>query len=145
MKYIFYLIMLIMPVSFIYLSEESNQRNPGEGILFFSGTWEQAIQKSAEDHKPIFLDVSASWCGPCKMLKRTTFPDKKVGEYFNANFINMEVDGDSSEGRFLAAKYNVRGYPTLMIIDGQGKVITATAGYHSPAELLQFGQTVLIK
>jgi len=53
-----------------------------EGIKFFKGTWEQALEKSEEEGKLIFLDAYASWCGPCKIMARTTFKDSKVGEFF---------------------------------------------------------------
>ena len=45
------------------------------GIVFHDGTWEEALALAKEKDLPIFLDISASWCGPCKLLKNNTFPD----------------------------------------------------------------------
>ncbi|MDZ4845110.1 MAG: thioredoxin family protein [Chitinophagales bacterium] len=111
------------------------------GIQFFKGTWDEAAKKSAAENKPIFLDIYASWCGPCKKLKRTTFADDHAGKFFNEHFINVELDGEKGEGRMLAEKYGVRGYPSLFLIGEDEKVITYSAGYRSASELIDFGKS----
>lgn len=114
-----------------------------EGIQFHQGNWEEALKKSKDVGKPIFLDISASWCGPCKLLKSRTFPNNEVGTFYNSNFINVMVDGEKGEGMELARKYNVRGYPTLIFIDGNGKVIAQTAGYRNPKQLIELGNKIV--
>ncbi len=115
------------------------------GIQFFQGTWNEALAKSKQENKPIFLDISASWCGPCKKLKRNTFSDKAVGTYFNEQFINIALDGELGEGKELANQLAIRGYPSLFVLDSNGKTLVATAGYHDPKELLAFGASGLKK
>jgi thioredoxin 1 len=117
----------------------------GEGIKFHNGTWAEAVQKAKKENKLIFLDISASWCGPCKMLKAYTFPNSEVGAYFNKNFINVEVDGEEGEGIELAAKYHIRGYPSLIFIDKDEKVIEETAGYRPPDAFIGLGKSALAK
>ena len=145
MKNLLYIFPFIVLGLFMYLESSANKNSTEEGIQFFHGTWEQALQKSAAEKKPIFLDIYATWCGPCKMLMGLTFPDKKVGEYFNEHFINVEIDGESTEGEELAAQYNIRGYPSLFVIGSSGKVITGSSGYRSPSELIQFGKSAILK
>ena len=116
-----------------------------EGIQFFQGTWDEAIQKSTSENKPIFLDVSTSWCGWCKVLKRKTFVDKEVGNYFNANFINVEIDAEQGEGKTLAQKYEVSSYPTLLVVDKNEKVLMYSSGYIEPEDLIQLGKTAINK
>ena len=121
---------------------------PGEsedGIHFFKGTWTEALEKSRNENKPIFLDVFATWCGPCKMLKRNTFSDKKVGDYFNTHYINVSLDGEQAEGRRLMLKYNLRAYPSLVIVDGNENAKVIDAGYKSPGGLIDFGKRGLQK
>lgn len=108
----------------------------GEGIQFFNGNWETAVKKAKAEHKPIFLDIYASWCGPCKMLKHKTFTNGKVGEYFNSHFVNLSFDAEVDEGVSLAEKFHIQGYPTLILIDENGKVIMYEMGYQTPKELL---------
>ncbi len=59
------------------------------GISFHQGTWDEALQMAREEGKPIFPDISASWCGPCKRLKANTFTDPEVGKLFNIGFFNV--------------------------------------------------------
>jgi thioredoxin 1 len=113
------------------------------GIEFHQGSWSEALKKAKQEKKPIFLDVYATWCGPCKLLKARTFPNEKVGEFYNANFINVAVDGEKGEGLELARKYKVRGYPALLFIDSEGKVIAQTAGYRNPKQFIQIGEQVI--
>lgn len=114
-----------------------------KGIKFFKGSWEEALAEAKQENKYIFLDIYASWCGPCKKLKRTTFKDEAVGNYFNSNFINMTMDGETKEGLELAEKYDIRAYPTLLIIDPNGKKMTKTVGFKRPRILINFGRRIV--
>jgi len=115
------------------------------GITFHNGTWDEALQKAKVEGKPIFLDISASWCGPCKMLKSRTFPNEEVGEFYNANFINVAFDGEIGEGIELARKYKIKGYPSLIYIDSNGQLIAQTAGYRNPKQLIDIGKQIIQK
>lgn len=117
--------------------------NHKAGISFHEGSWNEALQLAKKEGKPIFLDISASWCGPCKMLKANTFPDSKVGGFYNSNFINVAVDGEKGEGIELAHKYKIRGYPTLLFLDAEGKVVAQTAGYRNPEQFIELGKQVI--
>jgi thiol:disulfide interchange protein len=117
--------------------------NTGIGINFQTGNWNETLELAKKENKLIFLDIYASWCGPCKLLKSKTFPDAKVGAFYNINFINYAVDAEKGEGINLASIYSVTGYPTLLFIDGNGKLVAKTMGYHNPDELLEVGQKIL--
>jgi thioredoxin 1 len=77
------------------------------------------------------------------MLKSRTFPDAEVGQFYNSNFINVAVDGEEGEGVELAQKYQIRAYPSLIFVDGNGKVIAQTAGYHNAKEFLDLGKQII--
>jgi thiol:disulfide interchange protein len=115
------------------------------GIQFHKGTWSEALALAKKENKLVFLDISASWCGPCKSLKANTFTDSKVGEYYNSTFINVEVDGEKGEGATLARQYGVRAYPTLLFINPNGDIVQGTAGYHNPKQFLELGQSITKK
>lgn len=116
-----------------------------EGIQFFKGTVQEMLEKAEQENKLIFIDVYASWCGPCKLLKKKTFPDKAVGDYFNDTFINVTYDAEKGEGIAIAEKYKVTAYPTLLIIDSKGNVVSSILGYMTPEKLLEFGKSVSAK
>ena len=110
------------------------------GIKFVEANWAKALAEAKKQNKLVFLDAYTSWCGPCKMLKRNTFPDKAAGDFFNKNFINVALDMEKGDGLDVAAKYQVRAYPTLIITDAEGKIITYSEGYVEPAQLIEFGK-----
>ncbi|MBL7897555.1 MAG: thioredoxin family protein [Crocinitomicaceae bacterium] len=113
------------------------------GITFFEGTWAEALAKSKEDDKLIFLDAYASWCGPCKRMAAYTFTDEKVGAYFNEHFISYKMDMEKhAEGPRLSQKYSLTAYPTLYFINSDESVAHQTLGYHDPAKLIAVGETV---
>ncbi len=60
--------------------------------------------------KPTLVDFFATWCGPCKMQAPILEQLKaKVGD--DANIVKIDVDRNQE----VAARYNVRSIPTLVI------------------------------
>jgi thioredoxin len=114
-------------------------------IDFFAGSWSEAVAKAQEEDKPIFLDIYATWCGPCRLLKMKTFTNHDVVRFFNEHFINVSLDGEKGDGEVLANKYNIPGYPSLIIFDKNENPVFAAAGYMPPREFLKFGQQGLKK
>jgi len=113
---------------------------PAQGIDFFHGTWAEAREKAKAEQKLIFVDAFAAWCGPCKRMAAQVFPDAKVGDYFNANFVNLKIDMEKPENSEFAGQYPVRAYPTLMILDADGKVVLKQVGATNTDGLIAFGQ-----
>lgn len=120
------------------------KQNP-DGIQFFKGSWEEALAESKKMQKPIFLDIYATWCGPCKKLAKYTFSDKDVAKYFNSNFINLSLDGEKDLGATLADQYGITGYPALLFINSDGKLIQQFSGYQSANQFLKLGNQILAK
>ncbi len=114
----------------------------GKGIDFFKGSWKEALAESKKTGKPVFIDVYATWCGPCKKLQ-SSFKNKEAGEYFNKNFINVRVNGETAAGNELMSRYAVNSYPTLLILDANGKQLARATGYMKPYILVNFGRRVI--
>ncbi|HCE85197.1 MAG TPA: hypothetical protein DEO99_03495, partial [Bacteroidetes bacterium] len=69
-----------------------------QGISFFEGSFDAAKELAAKEGKLIFMDSYAKWCGPCKRMARDVFTVEEVGDFFNANFVNLKMDMETEEG-----------------------------------------------
>ncbi|MCC6461726.1 MAG: thioredoxin family protein [Saprospiraceae bacterium] len=116
-----------------------------QGIDFFHGSWADAQAKAKSEQKLIFVDAFASWCGPCKRMAAQVFPDPKVGEFFNPSFICLKIDMEKPENAEFAGKYPVSAYPTLMILDADGKIVQKSVGALQADGLIAFGQKAIGK
>lgn len=128
---------------FIQASTPKATENAATGIAFFKGTWAEALAESAKTGKPIFADIYAVWCGPCKMMSNYVFTNEEVGAFYNENFVCVKVDAERGEGISIARRYAVQGYPTLLYVDKDGKVLLKTAGGRSSKDFIDLGDKVL--
>lgn len=115
----------------------SGQAN--EGIRFIEGEkWENVLQMAQQQNKHIFMDCYTVWCGPCKALAKNIFTRKDVGDFFNEHFINVKYDMEKGEGKMLNKRYkeNIIGFPTLLLIDKEGKVVHQMAGFQEADVLI---------
>lgn len=92
-----------------------------QGVDFRSISFSEALAQSEKEKKPIFLDCYTSWCGPCKFMSENVFPQKEAGDYFNKRFINIKIDMEKGEGIELAKRYDIKSYPTFLILTAEGK------------------------
>ncbi|WP_426670363.1 thioredoxin family protein [Mucilaginibacter sp. McL0603] len=114
-------------------------------IIFIENDFNEALKQAAAQNKYLFVDAYASWCGPCKMLKSTTFKNKKAAEFYNANFINVAIDMEKGQGPELAAQWGMQAYPTLIIFNPKGKPVLGSVGYIKADDLIKFGEAGLKK
>lgn len=146
MKHLLLIITTILTLSNWGLLMAQNQEHESsnqEGIQFFKGSWDDALALANKEDKLIFLDVYASWCGPCKVLKAKTFPNREVGQYFNDNFINVTLDGEKGDGIQVAQQLKVSAYPSLFMLNTDGEPIVYYAGYLQPGQLIELGKAGL--
>ncbi|MGB0449547.1 MAG: thioredoxin TrxA [Porticoccaceae bacterium] len=86
---------------------------------------------------PALVDFWAAWCGPCKMI--APLLDELADEYAGRVKI-CKVDVDSNPET--AAKFNVRGIPTLLVFKN-GTVEATKVGALSKAQLVEFVDSLL--
>ena len=112
------------------------------GIQFTEASWKEILKKAKAEKKVIFLDAYASWCGPCKLLQKNVFTKKAVGDFYNEKFINVKMDMEKGEGPALSQVYPLEAYPTLLFIDGNGKILKKVLGLQTPENLIAIGKSV---
>ncbi len=101
--------------------------------------YKDALATAAKENKKVLLDFTGSdWCGWCIRLKKETFDQPQFKEFADKNLILVEVDfpqGKSlapevkKQNDSLQEKYHIEGFPTLVLLDPQGKIIKQNSGY----------------
>jgi thioredoxin 1 len=139
------ILLLITAIGFGLPNRGNAQTVKNDKIYFIEDAWAAALKQAAAENKYIFVDAYASWCGPCKMLKATSFKDAKVAAFYNKNFVNVSLDMEKGVGPKLAAEWQLEAYPTLIIFTPKGKAVLGSVGYIKANELLKFGKEALAK
>lgn len=122
MKKIVYITLVILAFS-TYRAQAQMQ--------FESGSFGEVLKKAKALNKKIFIDCYTSWCGPCKMLAADIFPQPKVGDFMNNEFVNFKTDMEKGEGIELRKQFQVNAFPTLLILDSDGNEINRLVGAES--------------
>ena len=81
---------------------------------------------------PALVDFLAEWCGPCKMIAPIL---NEVADEYVGKIKICKVDVDSNPET--AAKFNVRGIPTLLVFKN-GAVEATKVGALSKTQLTEF-------
>lgn len=82
-------------------------------------------------NKPVLVDFFADWCGPCKMMNPIL---KEVKDALGDRVSIIKINVDTNKQ--LAAKYQVRGVPTLILFKA-GKQLWRQSGVLQKNELIQ--------
>ena len=99
-----------------------------EGINFQQLSLSSALKKAEKEHKKVFIDVFAVWCGPCKYLTNNVFTDELLGNYMNEHFISIKIDGEDGEGIKLMEEFSIDAYPTLLFLNPDRKLLKKVVG-----------------
>jgi thioredoxin-related protein len=93
----------------------------------------QAQDEARTNKKLLLLDFTGSdWCGWCIKLEREVFSKPAFKDYASKNLILMEVDfprgkeqshAEKKQNYELAEQYQIEGYPTIIVLDSDGKKI----------------------
>ena len=139
-------------VVFLFLSTVSY----GQEINWI--TMDEAGELQKKNPKKIIIDMYTNWCGPCRMLDRNTFSNKKLAEYVNSNFYAVKFNAEGNEivnfkgqklsnpnydpaksrrrnsQHQLAQYFGVRSYPTILFLDEEGQFLAPIPGYKPPSK-----------
>ncbi|MBI5541412.1 MAG: thioredoxin family protein, partial [Bacteroidia bacterium] len=132
----------ILTISLIYIFSISIAQN--KNIQFETGSFADLKAKAQKENKLIFIDAYTVWCGPCKWMAKNIFTNDTVADFYNSKFINAQIDMEKGEGVEIAKLYNVHCYPSLLYIDGDGKLIHRGAGSSNAQRFINLGENSLI-
>ena len=103
--------------------------------LFVDSDYASAQAQAKAKDKLVMIDFKAEWCGPCKVLDRTTWKDENVIESVKEKAIAIKVDVD--QHRDLAAHFSIRSIPTIIFLDSDGNEVKRFIGYRDADRFLE--------
>ena len=141
------LFLLILP--FAVIGQE-------KGITFEHGlNWSQIKEKAKKENKFIFVDLFTTWCGPCKYMSASVFPQTKVGDFFHSKFVNAKIQMDKTdkdseevkawyeEAERFGKDYKIAAYPTFLIFNPQGELVHRMVGGGDADEFIERSKDAL--
>ncbi|QTN33377.1 thioredoxin family protein [Akkermansiaceae bacterium] len=101
--------------------------------------YEAAKKQAKAENKPIFINFTGTdWCGWCIKLEKEVFSKKEFQDYAKEHLVLMEVDFPNkkrqtpevkAQNKKLDKEFGIEGYPTLFLLDADGKKLTDDIGY----------------
>ncbi|MBT8297314.1 MAG: thioredoxin [Maribacter sp.] len=94
-----------------------------------------SFKKIISSETPVLIDFFADWCGPCKMLGPIL---KDVKEELGDKVKIVKIDVDRNQS--IAAKYQVKGVPTMLLFK-DGKQVWRQSGVLQKNDIIQVIQS----
>lgn len=101
--------------------------------------FEAAKKQAKEENKPILINFTGTdWCGWCIKIEKEIFSKDEFKAYAKENLILMEVDFPEkkkqtdelkAQNKKLDKEFKIEGYPTIFLIDAEGKKLSEDIGY----------------
>ena len=98
-----------------------------------------ALERAAKQNKMVLLDFTGSdWCGWCIKLQKETFSKPEFKKFAEESLVLLELDFPrgkpqsdevKKQNEELAKKFGIEGFPTLVLLDPQGKEAARNVGY----------------
>lgn len=101
--------------------------------------YDAALAQAKKDQKPLLIDFTGSdWCPPCKMMEKEVFSSSAFQTFAAKNLVLLKADfpkrtplsaEQQKANEELASKFKIEGFPTLVVMDGNGKELAREVGY----------------
>ena len=104
-----------------------------QGPVKWEHDYQSALSRAKAEKKVIFMDLWAEWCGPCLHLQKNVFPTPEaaaaLAKVVPYSALVQKRDGTPlAEGTKLADQFKLSAFPTLVILDANGKELRRQVG-----------------
>jgi thiol:disulfide interchange protein DsbD len=103
--------------------------------LWIEHDLESAQNRAKAENKLVLIDTFTSWCAQCKELDEKTWPDPAVSGWIQNNAIAVRIDTEKVRPD-LAKPLGIVAYPTIILMDADGKETRRLNGFHGPEKML---------
>jgi len=86
-------------------------------------SYESALSQASEQTKYILLDFGTTWCGGCIAFDKYIFDVNRIQNKLEEKFVILKIDGDEPENKYLINKYKISGYPHIVVINKDEKIL----------------------
>jgi uncharacterized protein YyaL (SSP411 family) len=105
--------------------------------------WTPAVfARARTERKPVLLSISATWCGTCQEMDRTSYADPVIATLINERFVPIRVDPDDRPD--IGERYSLGGWPTTAFLTPDGEILgggTFVPAVRMPGVLAQVADT----
>lgn len=102
-------------------------------VLKWSTDLPKALEQAKKDNKLVMINFTGSdWCGWCIKLDKEVFSQQDFVDYAEKNLVPVKIDFPRSieqsaelkkANRALQEKYSIEGYPTIVVLNAEGKEV----------------------
>jgi tetratricopeptide (TPR) repeat protein len=118
--------------------------SPAVHVPFVEGKpFAEVLKRAKAENKPVMLDVVAAWCGPCKIMDKTTFSDAGFVDWAKKTVVPARVDAEKGEGRRISARYQAFSFPTVVFLDASGNEIDRLVGGYQAVDFQRGAEAIL--
>lgn len=121
------------------VSAEAGTATSG-GAAFASLELDAALTQGRKEKKLVLVNVYTDWCGYCKKLDKEVFRDPDVKAAMQA-FVAIKADAEG-RGETAARRFGVRGFPTILFLDPDGREVRRIEGYVRRDDMLRILKTL---
>jgi len=98
---------------------------------------EGALARAKTEGKLVLVDTYAEWCVQCKELDEKTWPDPAVQAWIRQHAVPVRIDTDKVRPD-LAKQLKIASYPTVVLLDAEGRELRRFMGFQKPEAVLGF-------
>lgn len=92
-----------------------------------------AIEAAADQHKPLIIELYATWCKPCRVFEEHVLTDPRVQDALRG-VLFVRYDIDTGRGRDAMMRTRMRGVPAVVGIDHEGYIRLVKVGTEPTAD-----------